>query len=91
MKALKATPANKRLALASKTLTPSILEKAGVKFPKGMRITSRYFEPGNPDIIEVTSHGAALRHVNSIPGTMGAWACACGGAASVCGGAGGGS
>jgi hypothetical protein len=78
-------------AVASKTLSPTALSATGVKLPKGMRITSRYFEPGNPDIIEVTDHGAALRHVNSIPrtGEAGVWGCACGGAATVCGGAGG--
>jgi hypothetical protein len=93
MKELKVTPTDQRLALASKRLTPTVLSAAGVKFPQGMRITSRYFEPGTPDIIEVTDHGAVLRHVNSLPGTgaTAAWACACGGAATVCGGAGGGS
>lgn len=93
MKKLKATPMEKRLAVASKTLTPAVLSAKGVKLPRGMRITSRYFEPGSPDIIEVTDHGAALRNVNSIPGlgAAGAWGCACGGGLTFCGGAGGGS
>ncbi|MFE9328209.1 hypothetical protein ACIHDR_43520 [Nocardia sp. NPDC052278] len=95
MKKLKKTSVDKRLEVASKILTPTALAAAGVKLPSGMRVTSRYFEQGDPDIIEVTSHGAALRHVGSIPalggGAVGAWACACGGGVSICGGAGGGS
>ncbi|HJP60217.1 MAG TPA: hypothetical protein VJ865_09460 [Gemmatimonadaceae bacterium] len=97
MTQLKKTPMDKRLAVASKTLTPTALAAAGVKLPPGMRVTSRYFEQGSPaDIIEVTDHGAALRHVSSIPplgggAAVGAWGCACGGGATVCGGAGGGS
>lgn len=91
MKRMKETPMAERLALASKTLTPSALTEAGVNLPKGMRVTSRYFEPGSPDIIEVDAFGSRLRNVNSVPGSTAAWACACGGAATVCGGAGGGS
>lgn len=93
MKKLKETPIDKRLALAGHTLTPDKLAAAGVKFPKGMRITSRYFEPGIPDIIEVTDKGAKVTRDNSIPGLggkVGAWACACGGTLGTCGGAGGG-
>jgi hypothetical protein len=93
MQNLKATPLDQRLAVASNTLSPAALTAAGVNFPEGMRITSRYFEPGSPDIIEVTDDGAVLRDANSVPqiGAAGAWGCACGGAATVCGGAGGGS
>jgi hypothetical protein len=94
MKTLKATPPEQRLQIASSTLSPAALQAAGVQFPEGMRITSRYFEPGSPDIIEVTDDGAVLRNVNLLPqqaGVAGAWGCACGGAATVCGGAGGGS
>lgn len=93
MKNLKATPLNQRLAVASTTLTPAALQAAGVNLPTGMRITSRYFEPGSPDIIEVTEQGAVIRNANLLPqlGAAGAWGCACGGAATVCGGAGGGS
>jgi len=92
MKKIKQTPMDKRLAYASRHLTPAVLARAGVKLPKGMRVTSRYFEPGSPDIIEVTDHGASLLRVSTMPGVgaAGAWACACGGAATVCGGAGGG-
>lgn len=94
MKKLKKTPVANRLAVASKTLTPTVLSAAGVKMPQGMRITSRYFEAGSPDIIQVTDHGATLVHVSSVPGTgggPGSWGgCACGGGLTFCGGAGGG-
>ena len=92
MKKLKETPLEQRLDLARNTLTPTILKQAGVKLPSGMRVTSRYFEPGSPDVIEVTDYGASLLNLNTMssPGVMGAWACACGGGAGICGGAGGG-
>ena len=66
--------------------------RAGAPLPKDMRITSRYFELGSPDIIEVLDSKADLRKKDIIVpiGPMGAWGCACGGAATVCGGAGGG-
>jgi len=94
MKEMKATPQSKRLRLAEKILTKRALIRSGIKLPRGMRVTSRYFEPGSPKIIEVIGSVAKL-HANKtdllVPiGPMGAWACACGGAATVCGGAGGG-
>lgn len=94
IKKLKATPVKNRVAVASKILTPTVLAGAGVRLPEGMRVTSRYFEPGSPDIIQVTDHGAAVVHVNSVPGTgrIGAGSlglCACSGHLSVCAGAGG--
>jgi hypothetical protein len=93
MNTLKKTPMEKRLAVATKLLTPDALRKKGVKLPEGMRISSRYFEPGKPAVIQVTDHGAFLATgiQGGDLGPMGAWGCACGGAATVCGGAGGGS
>jgi hypothetical protein len=121
MHAMKATPPNQRLAFAAANLTPTILESQGVRFPAGMRITSRYFEPGVPQAVETTDAGPRLVPYSpppgggfpggglpggglpggglpggglpggGPPGATGAWACACGGAGTVCGGAGGGS
>jgi hypothetical protein len=90
MKTMKATPVEKRLAVAAKLLSPEALRKKGVPLPADMRISSRYFEPGNPSVIYVDEHGARLAGLGD-PGPVGAWGCACGGAATVCGGAGGGS
>ena len=90
MKKMKATPLDKRLAVASKTLTPAALRASGVPLPEGMRISSRYFEPGSPTVIKVDDFGAVIGG-RGIGEVAGAWGCACGGAATVCGGAGGGS
>ena len=92
MRRFKQTPVDKRVAFASASLTPTALAKAGVRFPTGMRITSRYFERGSPDIVQVTDAGALLNPGPLIPGpgTAGAWGCACGGGATFCAGAGGG-
>lgn len=94
MYAMKATPQAQRLAYAKANLTTTKLASQGVNFPAGMRVTSRYFEPGSPDVIEVTGTQANVVQGlpgGGIPGALGAWGCACGGAATVCGGAGGGS
>jgi hypothetical protein len=91
MMKLKETPKGNRLALASQILTPTALAAQGVNLPTGMRITSRYFEPGSPEIMEVTEEGATLAQVSTLPGALGAWGCACGGGFTVCAGAGGGS
>jgi hypothetical protein len=48
LRAVKATPIEKRLLEASKRLTPDALRKQGVKLPDNMRISSRYFESGFP-------------------------------------------
>lgn len=94
MRTLKTTPMDKRLEVAKRLLTPSALRTAGVRLPEDMRITSRYFEPGKPlEVIEVSDREAFFA---GGPGyapdlfAYGAWGCACGGAATVCGGAGGG-
>jgi hypothetical protein len=95
MRKLKSTPVEKRLEVAARVLRPSILRQKGVKLPKDMRITSRYFETGKPPI-EVNDHGAFLTGVSGFPDLIGSGpkaagcGCACGGAATVCGGAGGG-
>ena len=92
MATLKQTPLDKRLSVAAKLLTPDALKKAGVPLPAGMRISSRYFEPSSPTVIRVGDHGAVLAGtVGDDVGPVGAWGCACGGGATVCGGAGGGS
>jgi hypothetical protein len=89
MNTMKNTPMDKRLSVASKILTPAALKAKGVPLPDGMRISSRYFEPGNPTVINIDEHGATIAGPNI--GPIAAWGCACGGAATACGGAGGGS
>lgn len=39
-------PEGERIDEAAKRLTPEALRKAGVPVPEGLRISSRYFEPG---------------------------------------------
>jgi hypothetical protein len=89
MNTMKITPMDERLSVASKILTPAALKAKGVPLPEGMRISSRYFEPGNPIVIKIDELGARI--ARSDVGPVAAWGCACGGAATVCGGAGGGS
>ncbi len=100
MKDMKQTPVAKRQEVGKKTLTVQALAAKGVKIPANMRITTRYFEPGSTDILEVDPNGKLKKIKTSKfpfeipglgrPGGSVAWgACACGGAATVCGGAGG--
>jgi hypothetical protein len=89
MNKMKKTPMDQRLSVASKILTPAALKAKGVPLPEGMRISSRYFEPGIPTVIKIDELGARVARHD--PGPVAAWGCACGGAATVCGGAGGGS
>jgi hypothetical protein len=51
--AVREAPKEKRLVEASRRLTPDGLRKLGVPIPPGMRISSRYFETGFPDSIDV--------------------------------------
>lgn len=53
MRQIKASPTEDRLSLGAKLLDPNALRAAGVPLPTDMRITSRYFEPGHPGLIEV--------------------------------------
>lgn len=89
MYAMNATPAERRLDVAKDILAPEKLRAEGVPLPEGMRITSRYFEPGNPTVIAVDDEGASTDLSREIT-PLAACGCACGGAATVCGGAGGG-
>jgi len=96
MRKMKATPVDQRLKVAPQLLSPEVLRSQGAPLPVDMRITSRYFETGKPTI-EVTDpakpgqppivkEAAALTSLEAGPVTAGA--CACGGAGTVCGGAG---
>jgi hypothetical protein len=90
MRRLKATPPDKRLARGATLLSPAALRKKGVKLPAGIRISSRYFEEGQP-VINVTDHGAVLGDLVVLPSTAGTiCGCASGGGLTFCGGAGGG-
>ena len=95
MKQMKETPLSKRKEFGAKNLTVEALKLKGVEMPVGMRVTTRYFEPNRPEIIEITPDGKIVRTRNpkfpTGPGGTVAWGgCACGGGLSFCGGAGGG-
>jgi hypothetical protein len=93
MKQMKLATPKQRLELGKELLTVGSLSSKGVKIPEKMRITTRYFEPDNPSVWECTPEGKIIltktpqfrRGVGSV-----SWGgCACGGAATVCAGAGG--
>jgi len=87
MRKMKATADEDRLRVAAKILTPDGLRSQGVPLPMDMRITSRYFESGKPEIEAGDSFvrfGPAFHGVRDEGG-----GCCCGGGASVCGGCGG--
>jgi len=52
LKAVKEAPTKQRLQEAAKRLTPEALRAEGVPLPKGMRISSRYFESDMPKPLE---------------------------------------
>ncbi|MFC8314185.1 hypothetical protein ACFUEJ_11245 [Gordonia sp. NPDC057258] len=101
MKKMKEAPPEERRALAKDVLSVDALKDAGVVMPPGMRVTTRYFEPGKPDVLEIDPLGKPrefklpreiAKNIAKNPGDLVAWGgCACGGGASFCGGAGGGS
>jgi hypothetical protein len=53
VQAVRDAPDESRLVEASHRLTPDGLRKQGVPIPSDMRITSRYFETGFPNAIDV--------------------------------------
>jgi hypothetical protein len=94
MRTMKSTPPEKRLEAGAKLLSPDVLRSKGVPLPAGMRITSRYFETGKPTIeVSDPDQPGGKPIVSSTPpssasGPVTLGACACGGAGTVCGGAG---
>lgn len=97
MKNLKETPLDQRLDVGRETLTVEALKAQGVDMPDQMRLTTRYFEPGTPNVIEVGPDGDVKNLVlekptvqDRPPNAPGYGGCACGGGMSFCGGAGGG-
>jgi hypothetical protein len=91
MRKMKSTPEDQRLKVAAQILNPETLRSKGVPLPSGMRITSRYFEPGK-STIEVAEHdevgrAPVVKEISS-KGVQNAGACAGGGAGTICGCAG---
>lgn len=66
VRAVRVAPEDKRMLEASKRLTPEALRALGVPLPAGMRISSRYFETGFPDSIDVELGDAPEGGVNLI-------------------------
>ncbi len=98
MRNMKAADPNERQEVGRQTLTPNALKERGVPMPENMRITSRYFEASPPEIIDVNQDGVIIRTPQDAdleqafgfsPSEVAWGGCACGGAATVCGGAGG--
>ncbi|WKX75825.1 hypothetical protein [Zobellia laminariae] len=97
MNTMKKTPISKRRQLGKKILSIDHLESKGVKVPKGMRVTTRYFESGRPGIIELLPDGKIRGSRfprfpigdKLDPGTVAWGGCACAGAENACGGMGG--
>jgi len=97
MRDLKATPVAERRKLAKDVLAIETLKSAGVTVPRGMRVTTRYFEHGKTEAIQISPDGrlSTIRLpkelVGGRPGGLVSWGgCACGGGLTFCGGAGGG-
>ena len=65
MRKIHGTPIEDRLSMGAKLLDPEALRAAGVPLPLDMRITSRYFEPGNPGVIEIGDHNPPINTAGS--------------------------
>lgn len=96
MKEMKETPVAERRTLAKDVLAMDTLKNAGVKMPRGMRVTTRYFEPGKTEAIQISPDGRLStvklpKELVTGRGGLVSWGgCACGGGLTFCGGAGGG-
>jgi hypothetical protein len=101
IKEMKDTPVSKRREFAKKRLTVASLKRKGVPLSTEMRLTTRYFEPGRPEVLEITPDGEVTgtkfpKLPIGIPrphGPLGdnnllGGICACGGIGPVCAGAG---
>lgn len=95
MKEMKETPVAERRKLAKTSLALNTLKNAGVKMPRGMRVTTRYFEPGKTQAIQISPDGRLStvklpKELVAGGGGLVSWGgCACGGGLTFCGGAGG--
>lgn len=93
MRKLRAAPDDKRLDEATRRLSPDGLRELGVPIPEGMRISSRYFEPGFAEPVELgdSEFGGGTEDLTVVDAFA---ACTCGGTVvppfgpTVCGGAG---
>jgi hypothetical protein len=65
VRAVRAAPDDERLAEATRQLSSEGLRKLGVPIPEGMRLSSRYFEPGLPGEIELGDSPAGERNMIS--------------------------
>ena len=60
------TPPDRRIAEATRRLTPEALRKAGVDLPEGVRLSSRYFEEGEDFNIELGERPGQIAVVPAI-------------------------
>jgi hypothetical protein len=97
MRAVRASPEDDRLAEAERRLSPDALRDLGVPIPEGMRISSRYFEKGLPEPVEVGDFGEQGGELpEDLTTALAFGGCTCGGShvgplglgPTVCGGAG---
>jgi hypothetical protein len=74
VRAVRRAPDDERLAEATRQLSPDGLRRQGVPIPEGMRLSSRYFEPGLPSEVElgdVEPTGNVVNTLNEVaPGLL---------------------
>jgi hypothetical protein len=66
VRAVRAAPDEERLVEATRRLSPDALRRLGVPIPDGMRISSRYFEPGLPGEVELGDASPSGNVVNAL-------------------------
>jgi hypothetical protein len=72
VRAVRTSPEDQRLAEGARRLSPDALRAQGVPLPPDMRITTRYFEPGQPGTVAFGEHaGDAIAALNEAePGLL---------------------
>jgi hypothetical protein len=96
MRAVRAAPEDERLDEAAKRLSPEALRDLGVPIPDGMRISSRYFEKGFSEPVELGDIEKGSDGGDDLSTALAFGGCTCGGShvgpfgigPTVCGGAG---
>lgn len=66
MQAVNSAPPNRRLAEASKRLTPKALSEIGIRIPENVRLSSRYFDDQANAEVELADVQGGLNIVNAL-------------------------